>query len=133
PLRYRDASFDLVYAFSVFTHLPESLQLAWMGELRRVLRPGGYLLISLHGEGHVTKYPPPPDVLQQYRAGKVAVLRAEDAGQNASMPPPPGGTPGPALGRAFAVWASPPAGARGTPPQDLYLLRSRAAAVARVA
>ncbi len=30
----------LVYALSVFTHLPESLQLPWIGELRRVLRPG---------------------------------------------------------------------------------------------
>ncbi|MCP6725914.1 class I SAM-dependent methyltransferase, partial [Klebsiella pneumoniae] len=29
PLDFDDASFDLVYALSVFTHLTEELQLAW--------------------------------------------------------------------------------------------------------
>ena len=47
PLVYPAEAFDLVYAFSVFTHLPESLQLSWMGELSRVLRPAGYLVISI--------------------------------------------------------------------------------------
>jgi 2-polyprenyl-3-methyl-5-hydroxy-6-metoxy-1,4-benzoquinol methylase len=46
PLAYPGHAFDLVYAFSVFTHLPESLQFSWMGELSRVLRPAGYLVIS---------------------------------------------------------------------------------------
>jgi SAM-dependent methyltransferase len=53
PLRYSDASFDLVYAFSVFTHLPVEMQFAWRDELRRVARPGGYLLLSLHGAAYV--------------------------------------------------------------------------------
>ena len=48
PLVYPAEAFDLVYAFSVFTHLPESLQFSWMGELSRVLRPAGYLAISTH-------------------------------------------------------------------------------------
>ena len=46
PLVYPAEAFDLVYAFSVFTHLPESLQFSWMRELSRVLRPAGYLVIS---------------------------------------------------------------------------------------
>jgi len=50
PLPYPDSSFDLVYAFSVFTHLPEDLQHAWMRECLRVLKPGGHLLISTLGE-----------------------------------------------------------------------------------
>jgi SAM-dependent methyltransferase len=54
PLPYEDGSFDLVYAFSVFTHLPEDLQHAWMRECRRVLRPGGYLLISTLGEYYLS-------------------------------------------------------------------------------
>ena len=49
PLTYDDASFDLVYAFSVLTHLPVELQHAWMRECRRVLRSGGYLLITTLG------------------------------------------------------------------------------------
>ena len=50
PLPYPDSTFDLIYAFSVFTHLAEDLQHEWMSECRRVLRPGGYLLISTMGD-----------------------------------------------------------------------------------
>ena len=50
PLGYPDAYFDVVYCFSVFTHLDEDLQDLWLGELRRVLRPGGIVLITVHGE-----------------------------------------------------------------------------------
>lgn len=40
--------FDLVYAVSVFTHLNEELQDAWLGELKRLLKPGGFLVVSTH-------------------------------------------------------------------------------------
>ena len=49
PLGYPSNSFDLVYALSVFTHLDEAGQFAWINELRRVVKPGGYLLITTHG------------------------------------------------------------------------------------
>ncbi len=49
PLAYADASFDLVYAISVFTHLDEDYQLRWLEELKRVIKPGGTCLITLHG------------------------------------------------------------------------------------
>jgi SAM-dependent methyltransferase len=47
PLPYAEASFDLIYAVSVFTHLSEELQLRWLEELRRVARAGGYVLPTL--------------------------------------------------------------------------------------
>src|ERR1700730_7683778 len=50
PLSYKDGSFDFIYALSVFTHIPLAWQRAWLDELRRVLRPGGYLLCTVHGE-----------------------------------------------------------------------------------
>ena len=44
-----DASLDLVYAFSVFTHI-DTFETAWLAELRRVLRPGGVAYLTVHDE-----------------------------------------------------------------------------------
>ena len=49
PSPYRDATFDVIYTVSLFTHLDETSQLAWLGELDRVLKPGGHVLATLHG------------------------------------------------------------------------------------
>lgn len=51
PLEFPAESFDLVCAISIFTHLPEEMQFAWLAELQRVTRKGGYLLLSVHGPG----------------------------------------------------------------------------------
>src|SRR2546421_591590 len=53
PLPFGERELDLVYAFSVLTHLPVDVQHAWVAELGRVLRPGGYLLLSTHGERYL--------------------------------------------------------------------------------
>jgi mutator protein MutT len=50
PLPYADGSFDLIYGVSVFTHLSEEHQRAWLPELRRILKPGGLLLLSFHSK-----------------------------------------------------------------------------------
>lgn len=49
PLPYPTATFDLVYAVSVFTHLNEDYQNLWLAELQRIIAPGGTCLITLHG------------------------------------------------------------------------------------
>ncbi len=49
PLPYDSAYFDVIYCFSVFTHLNESMQDAWLDELRRILKPSGILIITVHG------------------------------------------------------------------------------------
>jgi SAM-dependent methyltransferase len=48
PTAYPNDHFDLVINHSVFTHLPEALQDAWMAELRRITLPGGVLLLTVH-------------------------------------------------------------------------------------
>lgn len=49
PLPLDDGSVDLAYAISVFTHLDETGQNAWLAELRRVCREGAILLLTTHG------------------------------------------------------------------------------------
>jgi SAM-dependent methyltransferase len=44
-----DASIDVAYAGSVFTHIDDTEE-AWLLELRRVLRPDGVALVSFHPE-----------------------------------------------------------------------------------
>ncbi|MCC7123970.1 MAG: class I SAM-dependent methyltransferase [Acidobacteria bacterium] len=80
PLRYADGTFDLVYSFSVFTHFSDALQRAWLAELRRILKPGGALLLTLHLD--------PPDGFfsaaesGDYAAGRSVVRYASLSGSN---------------------------------------------------
>lgn len=56
PLDYPDAFFDLVYNHSVFTHLDEEYQDQWLAELRRVTKPGGTILLTVHGDDALRYY-----------------------------------------------------------------------------
>lgn len=49
PLPFADETFDLIYGISVFTHLDERLQHAWLGELQRVAAPDAIIILSVHG------------------------------------------------------------------------------------
>lgn len=42
-----DSCFDVISAFSVFTHL-DTFETAWLAELRRILRPGGLAYLTVH-------------------------------------------------------------------------------------
>jgi SAM-dependent methyltransferase len=80
PLPYRDSTFDLVYAFSVMTHLSEDLQHAWIDECRRVLKPGGYLLFSTLGEYFVSRDRLTDDERRSFESGNLVVLYERSAG-----------------------------------------------------
>jgi SAM-dependent methyltransferase len=81
PTRYEGERFDFVYAISVFTHMEEELGLAWIGELERVLRPGGLLYLTVHGEGRLR--PLSQEEKQRFLAGELVVVEPERSGTNA--------------------------------------------------
>lgn len=58
PFPYEAESFDAVYCISVFTHLSEAMHFAWIEEIRRVLKPGGILIATVHGENFTPKLLP---------------------------------------------------------------------------
>ena len=49
PTSFEPNSFDLIYGLSVFTHLREPAQRAWLAELQRITAPGGVLVMTIHG------------------------------------------------------------------------------------
>jgi len=69
PLLFADAFFDFVFSVSIFTHLPEDMQLAWLDELRRVTKPGGWLVLTVHGEGLFPAAAPPAALADFQRKG----------------------------------------------------------------
>jgi SAM-dependent methyltransferase len=122
PLPYPDRHFDLVYVFSVFTHLTEPEQGRWMDEMRRVLVPGGHLLFSTHGDKAAEGLAPAERA--EYQKGNGLVLGGHVLGTNFCAAYHPEGYVRRVLARGFEVVDFTPEGAKGNPPQDLYLVRA---------
>jgi SAM-dependent methyltransferase len=121
PLPYADATFDLLYAFSVFTHLSEELQHAWIREVRRVLRPGGYLLISTLGEYYVSRKRLSESERASFARGELVVLYERSAGTSLCSAYHPPEYVRDTLARGLDVVAFRPAVAGGG--HDVHLLR----------
>lgn len=71
PLDFLNASMDVIYGISIFTHLSEELHYSWMEELTRVLKPNGILILTTHGEVHKFKLLPKEQEI--YDSGKLVV------------------------------------------------------------
>jgi SAM-dependent methyltransferase len=126
PMRYEESSFDLIYAFSVFTHLSEELQHEWIRECLRVLKPGGYLMLSTMGEYYLTLQRLDDSERAAFADGKLVVLYEGAAGTSlCSAYHPPSYVHG-QLASEFDVVAFRPAVEGGR--HDVHLLRKPAEA-----
>ena len=125
PLVFGDDSFDLVYALSVFTHLTADLQVAWRDELRRVIRPGGFLLVTTHGTSYLPRLE--REERERFERGELVVRWADVAGTNlCSAYHPEAYLRGP-FADGFELLELEAQGATGNPTQDLVVLRKLSA------
>lgn len=118
---YADRSFDLVYAFSVFTHLDIAAQRAWLSECRRILRPGGILLFSVHGRAFSDRLS--KGELEEFDAGKPVVRLGKYPGGNLCSTYHPERYVRTKMVDGFEFVDAVSQGAKGNPPQDLYMFR----------
>jgi SAM-dependent methyltransferase len=125
PLAFADAAFELAYALSVFTHLPEAIQHDWADELRRVVRPGGLVLLSTHGERYADRLT--REERHRFDAGQLVVRWGEVPGTNLCTTfHPPAWVRARLLPHGFEEVAFIREGAAGNPYQDLFVLRRAA-------
>jgi len=121
PTKYPDGHFDLIYALSVLTHLPETEQAGWMTEFRRLLAPGGLLLVTTHGQSYLGRLSDPER--ERFLQGKLVVRFVESAGTNLCNAYHAEAYVRQYLARGFEVINFVVEGARGNPRQDLWLLQ----------
>jgi SAM-dependent methyltransferase len=76
-----DASLDFVFAVATFSHFDQSIQSLWLRELARALRPGGLLLVTVHGAGRAAELQ--PELQKRFDTGELVVIRPELSGTNA--------------------------------------------------
>lgn len=56
PLPLADGSLDLAYAISIWSHFEPARGLQWFEEMRRLIEPGGHLVMTTHGLTSVDYY-----------------------------------------------------------------------------
>ncbi|GAB1582788.1 methyltransferase domain-containing protein [Phyllobacterium phragmitis] len=53
PLPFESNKFDIIYAFSVFSHLPQRIADGWVTEFARVLKPDGIACLTTRPRAHL--------------------------------------------------------------------------------
>ena len=71
PIHFASNSFDIVYAYSVFSHLAEGIHMRWIEEISRVLKPGGILVATTQPRRFI-------EMCQHWRANKPESLWHEN-------------------------------------------------------
>ncbi len=121
PLSDALGRFDLIYAFSVFTHLPVDAQKSWAQDLASHLEAGGLLVLSTHGDAFLDDLS--SSELARYQGGEIIVREPIASGTNACAAYHPEDSLLEVLPPQLEKVCFVPQGARGNPPQDLWVLR----------
>ncbi len=119
-LEYPDNSFDLIYAVAVFGHFREDLQKHWMSELQRVLKPGGFLLITVKGKNRIGELT--EKEAAEFRSGRLVVIEPECSGANYCLVYHPDTYVRNTLASDMEILYYEPSGSPDTA-QDVYLFR----------
>ncbi len=85
PIDFSDGYFELVYAYSVLTHLSLEQQRPWLVELTRVTKPGGWLVITTHGRRCALTHGVSPDDLDRLDRDGVIVFGENVQGSNSCV------------------------------------------------
>jgi SAM-dependent methyltransferase len=122
-LDYQDAYFGFVYALSVFTHLPEAIQLPWLRELIRIIRPGGLLYFTTHGNSY--RHALPANLLERYDRDEFVSGGDDQPGSNycGTFHPPAYVRSRLLAPLGLELVEFLPEGAAGNPTQDSWLVR----------
>ncbi len=72
PTHFPDNQFDVVCNFSVLTHLSRDAVIAWIAELGRILKPGGLIICTTHGDNYRHLLSGPAEI-GAYEAGDLVV------------------------------------------------------------
>jgi ubiquinone/menaquinone biosynthesis C-methylase UbiE len=55
PTRFPNDTFDLIYCYSVFSHLSEDIHEQWLAEFQRILRPNGLLMATTRSRDFIIR------------------------------------------------------------------------------
>ncbi|GAB2824701.1 class I SAM-dependent methyltransferase [Ferruginibacter profundus] len=78
PVLFMSDYFDGIYGLSIITHLSLKSHVSWIAELKRILKPGGLLLITSQGNQFKEKLL--QHELDMFNAGKLVVRDTEHEG-----------------------------------------------------
>jgi SAM-dependent methyltransferase len=125
PLNFPDERFDLAYAISIFTHLDQPLADAWIAELGRILRPGGFLIITVSGATLVEYLEPTPNERDRFLNGELVATRGEQSGSSACAVYIPESYLRETLLKDWDILEIAPGAAKEMDRQDIVLARKR--------
>jgi len=93
PLPFGDGEFAAIVSISIFTHLTEATQDAFLAELARVARPDAHLFLTTHGERAMARALTEPAIRAMLNVPDTGFERARaqfDAGRHAFILQPGG-------------------------------------------